>query len=241
MSTSTPPHVRGARRSLARQAKGRKGPLIAGGALLLAALAAAPGLASASTLGERQLHHYRGTTTTSTVGVPTGATLPAPEPPPPAPRDTCAKGLWPAVVQGLPVSYIVGQDGAYLWYDPDGAWALRFTHSGTHFKAAFSGSLTVGSGELVDVSAMGGGNDIVAVSPDKRTIYFRFANFGPVDGLNFATQCTRGFSVDIHRGPRLMAPAAIHLGASLTSPARDPVRVARSRPNRSRRTKVAAR
>ena len=155
-------------------------------------------------------------TTTTTLG-----TMPAPTPPVAAPPDTCGKGAWPSEVQGRPLSFQVG-DGVYLWDDPDGGWALRATHSGPQDTAVISGTLTTG-GKFVDVRRGQGGNDIVALSANKRTILFRFVNYGWVDGFDFATRCSAGFSASFYVGGNLASTAAIHLGADVRQPDHQPV------------------
>lgn len=158
----------------------------------------------------------------------TTITMPLPAPPPPAPPDTCVKGAWAPATQGAPLAFAPGETGAYLWYDPNGAWALRVTHAGPHDQAIFSGSLTTTSGAFVDVAPMSGtGNDIVAESANKRTVYFRFVDYGLVDGLDFATQCARAFTVHIHLGTRLAPAKLVHLGNGLVSPSTNPFEVER--------------
>jgi hypothetical protein len=161
-------------------------------------------------------------TTTTTVG-----TMPTPTAPVPAPPDTCGKGLWPAQVQGRPQYFQVG-DGVYLWNDPNGGWALRATHSGPQDSAVISGTLTTG-GRFIDVRRSDQGNDIVAVSANKRTILFRFVNYGWVDGFDFATRCSAGFSASFYIGGNLASATAIHLGATGSNPPTNPFRVQRGR------------
>jgi hypothetical protein len=161
-------------------------------------------------------------TTTTTVG-----SMPLPTPPVPAPPDTCAKGVWPAEVQGRPLSFDVG-DGVYLWDDPDGGWAIRATHDGPGDTAVISGTLTT-AGKFVDVRRAKGVTDIVALSANKRTILFRFVDYGWVDGFDFATRCAAGFSASFYIGGSLASPASVHLGATASSPPTNPFRVQRGR------------
>jgi hypothetical protein len=131
-------------------------------------------------------------------------------------------------VQGAPVSFTLGADAAYLWYDPDGGWALRFTHAGNGDKLIFAGSLSTPTGQFTDVTPVSDkGRDIVALSPDKRTIYFRFVDFGLIDGLNFATRCARVITVNVHASRGLVPANEIHLGANGTSPPGNPFKVGR--------------
>jgi hypothetical protein len=139
------------------------------------------------------------------------------------------RGQWPQAVQGRPDAFQAG-DGVYLWHDPDGGWALRVTRSGPRDRVPFSGYLTSVKGSFVDVVPfVGNGNDIVAVSADKQTVYFRFVGYGLVDGLDFATQCTRAFVVEIHMGGSRVPTGSIYLGANLVDPTSNPFRIARDR------------
>ncbi len=153
--------------------------------------------------------------------------MPVPTPPVPAPPDTCGKGVWPAEVQGRPPSFQIG-DGVYLWDDPDGGWAIRATHSGPGDTAVVSGTLTTG-GKFVDVRRAKGVNDIVALSGNKRTILFRFVDYGWVDGFDFATRCAAGFSASFYIGGNLASATSIHLGAGATIPPTNPFKVQRGR------------
>ncbi|HTT92393.1 MAG TPA: hypothetical protein VMF65_22770 [Acidimicrobiales bacterium] len=181
-----------------------------------------------------RVRHRVDLTTTTTTGVvltsttTTAATMPAPAPPVPAPVDACGKGIWPVEVQGRPLSYQVG-DGVYLWDDPDGGWAIRATHSGLDDSAVISGTLTTTTGKFVDVRRAKGVNDIVALSGNKRTILFRFVDYGWVDGFDFATRCAEGFSASFYIGGNLAPTTSIHLGAGATGPPTDPFKVQRGR------------
>jgi hypothetical protein len=221
---------------VAPQRRRRSGRLftasLALGVSAAAALAAiAPGTAGA--VGFR--HHHRpgegtaASTTTTTVMLPMA--LPQPAAPAAAPEDTCLPGSWAPAVLGRPASYQPGVDAVYLWHDPDGGWALRATHGGARQGTVYSGSLTTLTGEFIDVSAdPGSGTDIVYLCADKHTIYFRFAHFGALDGLDFATHCARGLVVAVHMGGRLVPAGSVHLGANGSGPAQVPFRVSRARP-----------
>lgn len=169
-------------------------------------------------------------TTTTTTPLPSGTGLPQPVPPTPAAVDNCGHGSWPGDVQGAPASYQTSTDGAYLWYDPDGGWALRVTHPGARGRVIFSGTITTASGTFTDVHSSGGeGSDIVFVAPGKHSVLFRFVNFGQVGGLDFATHCTSAFRVNIHVSGQLAPVSNIFLGGQGTNPATNPFRVARVR------------
>ncbi len=211
----------------------REGPrraLRRGGAAaaVAVALCSLPGVGApaASATTTMFLRHRRPLATTTTTVPASG--LPVPAPPAPAPEDTCVPGTW-ASAQGAPLAYVNGIDAAYLWHDADGGWALRVTHSGPRSKAVFSGSLTATTGQFVNVGASPGtGNDIVYLSADKRTVLFRFVNFGALDGLDFATHCTRAIVVHLRLGAANLGPAHVFVGTTGTHPPKDPFRVARS-------------
>jgi hypothetical protein len=154
--------------------------------------------------------------------------MPVPTPPAAAPEDTCVPGTWQSA-QGAPAAYLPGLNAAYLWHDADGGWALRVTHPSDRAKAVFSGSLSTTTGQFVQVAASPGtGNDIVYLSADRRTVYFRFVNFGLLDGLDFATHCARALVLRVHLGAADLPPEHIFVGANGTHPPRDPFKVARS-------------
>ncbi len=202
----------------------RRGGAAAVVAVALCSLPAvgSPGASAATPLFIR---HRRVTTTITTALT---SSLPVPAPPAPAPEDTCVPGTW-ASAEGAPLAYVDGIDGAYLWHDADGGWALRVTHSGPRSKAVFSGSLTATTGQFVDVGASPGtGNDIVYLSADKRTVLFRFVNFGALDGLDFATRCTRAIVVHLRLGAVNLGPAHVFVGATGAHPPKDPFKVTRS-------------
>jgi hypothetical protein len=201
--------------------------------LLVGACVVAAGVSMFAAPSWARARHPVFLTTTSTTSVvltsttTTVATMPAPAPPVPAPVDTCGKGIWPAEVQGRPLSYQVG-DGVYLWDDPDGGWAIRATHTGPDDNAVISGTLTT-TGKFVDVRRAKGVNDIVVLSGNKRTILFRFVDYGWVDGFDFATRCAEGFAASFYIGGNLASTTSIHLGAAATSPPADPFKVQRGR------------
>lgn len=205
---------------------GRPARVAVGAFLAVAALitAASPGWAGGKP-AHRQFS-YPSTTVAAGAATQAGGLFVSP---PSAPQDNCVRGAWPSAVEGRPTLSTTGGDAAYLWQDPDGGWALRVTHSGAHDKAVFAGSLTSARGKFMDVTPVsGGGNDIVVEALGGHTIFFRFVDYGLVDGLNFATQCAKAFSVDIHQDGRLVSASDVHLGASGANPTSNPFRVERT-------------
>jgi hypothetical protein len=155
--------------------------------------------------------------------------MPLPTSPAPAPPDTCAQGVWPNTVAGRPAQFVAGDDAAYLWHDANGGWALRVTHAGPGDKVVFSGTLYT-SGQFVDVRPLSDkSTDIVVVGIGNHAIYFRFVDYGWVDGLDFATRCSQGFTtrIDINGVP---APTVgIRLGRKALPPSGNPFRISRAR------------
>jgi hypothetical protein len=142
------------------------------------------------------------------------------------------------VVEGAPAQYLTSAPGAYLWFDPDGGWALRVTNVSPQNAVVFSGALTT-SGQFVNVRRDTDNRaDIVFVSRDRHTIVFRFVNYGLVDGLDFATECSPAFTVSIATEGQLASTDAIHLGGTAANPTSNPMRFERARgpgnPKRSR-------
>ena len=164
------------------------------------------------------------TTTTSTT---TAFGLPLPQPPSAAPEDNCVPGAWPQAVQGRPATFQAGDDGVYLWHDPDGGWALRATHTGAHDRVIISGTLHTDGRFVLVHRVRDEGNDIVAVSANHRTILFRFVNYGWVDGLDFATHCSTGFSASFYIAGVLAPTSAVHLGADAVNPTSNPFDIER--------------
>ncbi|OGO51959.1 MAG: hypothetical protein A2Z32_12505 [Chloroflexi bacterium RBG_16_69_14] len=100
---------------------------------------------------------------------------------------TCDEGRWPARVQGQPATFAAGaRAGDYLWHDANG-WHLRVTHPGTA-KVIFNGTVTSNAALTVRGYRLETG-DGITLSADKKTLTYRFANHGRVDGLDFRTAC----------------------------------------------------
>jgi hypothetical protein len=168
--------------------------------------------------------------TTSSVPGATTTTLGQPYPKNLGPQvpDNCGGGTWD-IAPGTPISFHPELDAAYLWQGGGGGWTLDVTHTDARQQKVFSGSITAVSGTFVGVTSAGFGNDIVYLSADKRIIYFRFVNFGVVDGLGFTTHCTSGFVVKVLVGGRAVPPRHEFLGADGHHPQAVPVRVSRKK------------
>jgi hypothetical protein len=113
----------------------------------------------------------------------TGTTTPI------AATESACPGHWPASVQGKPSAlHAGGRAGDYIWHDATG-WHLRVTHASSS-RLVFSGRITASAPMQVTPFHVEGG-DSIALSADKKTITYRFHNYGRVDGLDFRTDCAR--------------------------------------------------
>jgi hypothetical protein len=99
----------------------------------------------------------------------------------------CDAGPWPASVQGVPATYTSGaRAGDYIWHSSTG-WHIRVTHVTTS-KLTFSGKIIANAAMSVTPVRLEKG-DVFALSADKKTVTYRFANYGNVDGLDIKTSC----------------------------------------------------
>jgi len=100
---------------------------------------------------------------------------------------TCDAGPWPASVQGAPATFKSGgRAGDYIWHTSTG-WHLRVTHV-TSSKLAFAGKIVANAPMSVAPVRLEKG-DVFALSADKKTLTYHFANYGNVDGLDIRTAC----------------------------------------------------
>jgi hypothetical protein len=104
----------------------------------------------------------------------------------------CTNGHWPASVQGVPTTFKAGaRAGDYIWHDSKG-WHVRVTHPGSK-GIVFSG--TIHSTAPLDANPVKlEKSDWIAVSADRKTITYRFTNYGHIDGFDFTTSCAKGLS-----------------------------------------------
>jgi len=125
---------------------------------------------------------------------------------------TCDEGRWPASVQGVPTNLVAGaRGGDYLWHDATG-WHLRVTHQGTT-AVRFSGTITANE-PLAVVGVRLERGDTFSLSPDHRTVTYRFINHGRIDGLDIRTACAsrigfRGLMSGVKLFPCLKHPGQI--------------------------------
>jgi hypothetical protein len=139
----------------------------------------------------------------------------------PAPCD----GHWPTTVQGVPTLWHAGaRTGDYIWHDSRG-WHIRVTHPGTRL-AVFTGRIRAGAPMTVSGAQLEG-RDRFWLSADKKTLSYRFTNYGHIDGLDIRTACapwiTFGGSVAGNRLP----VARIVIGSGNHHPLQNPFVVRR--------------
>lgn len=100
---------------------------------------------------------------------------------------TCQAGPWPASVQGVPATYTSGaRAGDYIWHSRTG-WHIRVTHVSSS-KLTFTGKIIANAPMAVAPVRLERG-DTFTLSTDKKTLTYRFANYGHVDGLDIRTSC----------------------------------------------------
>ena len=131
-------------------------------------------------------------------------------------------GPWPAWANGRPAA----DPGVRVWHSADG-WHVRVTHDSMHDRV-FAGEI-VTTGRIASASPVKlEQNDAFKVGPKKHAIFFRFNNYGGVDGLDFTTSCAPfiefGFTSDAH----LVGPARISIGVGGRHPAHDPFVIRRT-------------
>jgi hypothetical protein len=138
---------------------------------------------------------------------------------------TCDAGPWPASVQGVPATYQSGaRAGDYIWHSSTG-WHIRVTHVTTS-KLSFSGRIVANAPMAVAPVRLEKG-DTFALSADRKTITYHFANYGHVDGLDIRTSCATRLRF---RGSMSGAPlpiARIWIGRAGHHPLQNPFVVTR--------------
>ena len=97
----------------------------------------------------------------------------------------CSETHWPVSVQGKPTMLKTGgAAGDYLWHDSNG-WHLRVTHPG-HAKVTFTGR--------------------------KKTLTYKFYNYGYIDGIDFKTACAQRLGISAAVNGHKLSTSRIWLG-----------------------------
>ena len=171
------------------------------------------------------------------LSAPVAATAPAPATATPstpatsgAPSAACAvssdDGSWPLYADGRPSGLDAGGAAAdYLWHDASG-WHLRVTHENDHHQV-WSGVLT-STGTFSDLDAVKlEKNDYVTLSADRHALYFRFNNYGGIDGFDFRTHCAPSIHFDLRADGAVVNPTEVIIGHGDHSPAQVPFAIER--------------
>jgi hypothetical protein len=128
-------------------------------------------------------------------------------------------------VQGAP-PFAGGDDGGvYVWHD-DG-FHLRVTHRNNHDQV-YAGTITSPTPLHLNPVALEP-NDRLDLSPDGRTLFFAFNNYGHDDGADFTTDCADQLTLgplSVDDAP--LPPWRIYLGANEVHPEHNPVTVRRT-------------
>jgi hypothetical protein len=140
----------------------------------------------------------------------------------------CDENGWELRVQGAPIGFDGGdRAGDYLWHGRDG-FHLRVTHRGER-RDVFAGYLH-SDAPLALRPVRLEGRDAAWLSADRRTLGFRFYDYGHIDGVDFVTRCASrltvaGLTVD---GSPLPA-GRVYLGHFRLHPAQVPFTIDRRR------------
>ena len=137
----------------------------------------------------------------------------------------CTDGHWPASVQGRPIQFHANATGGdYIWHDSKG-WHLRVTHHGTG-HVVFTGKI-VSSAPLDEVPVKLEKNDVVTLSADKRTITYRYNNYGAIDGFDFVTSCAKHLTFYGRMGSFRLTDGRIWIGHYGRHPLENPFTISR--------------
>ncbi|MDX6197024.1 MAG: hypothetical protein QOJ79_175 [Actinomycetota bacterium] len=140
----------------------------------------------------------------------------------------CSTGVLPNVVMGSPDVKPGQALGVYLWHGSNG-YSLRATHPG-HAKVVIAGRLSASNGFSHITKVRLESADNVTLSSDHKTLTFRFTNYGYIDGLNFAADCSKLMRVKIRIDNAVASPRQIKLGKHRSNPTSNPFTIERSKP-----------
>jgi ABC-type transport system substrate-binding protein len=154
----------------------------------------------------------------------TFAATPATASPTPA---TCLDGHWPASVQGKPTGlHSGGRAGDYIWHDASG-WHLRVTHASST-KFIFTGRIASSAALTVTPFRLEKG-DTLTLSADKKTLTYKFYNYGHLDGIDFTTACAHRLAFGGSMAGHKLGVGRIWLGHRNRHPLENPFVVIRIR------------
>jgi hypothetical protein len=142
-------------------------------------------------------------------------------------QDTgCRVGPWEPAVQGAPAGFTGGERaGDYLWHGPTG-FHLRVTHRGDR-RDVFVGFIRSDRPMAMRPVRLEG-RDAAWLSADRRTLGFRFYDYGHIDGVDFVTACATSLAVGGLRVDGRPLPAdRVYLGRYRQHPAQVPFTITR--------------
>ena len=123
---------------------------------------------------------------------------------------TCSETHWPVSVQGVPLTLKAGaRAGDYIWHSSTG-WHLRVTHPGSA-KVTFTGRI-VSSAPMTFKPVRLEKGDTITLSADKKTLTYKFYNYGKIDGIDFKTACAQRLRFSASINGRKLATSRILLG-----------------------------
>jgi hypothetical protein len=139
----------------------------------------------------------------------------------------CDEGRWPASVQGQPLTFRTGaRAGDYIWHNATG-WHIRFTHAGSG-RLIFSGTIVSNTALSVASYHLEAG-DTFFLSADRKTLTYRFANHGRIDGLDFRTACATRLWIKGSMAGVKLPTGRIWLGRTGRHPLQNPFVILRNR------------
>lgn len=137
----------------------------------------------------------------------------------------CTDGHWPISVQGRPTLFHAGaMAGDYVWHDAKG-WHIRVTHPGTA-RLVFTGRVVANAPIKFSPFRLEKG-DVVTLSADRKTLTYRFVDYGAIDGVDFTTACASRISFAGRLDGRLLPTGRVWLGVAGRHPLENPFVVAR--------------
>ncbi|HEX7522520.1 MAG TPA: hypothetical protein VF441_10745 [Acidimicrobiia bacterium] len=133
---------------------------------------------------------------------------------------------WPASVQGRPIGLNAGDTGGvYLWHDGSG-WHLRVTHKGDH-EHSFTGAIAT-KGNLAVRRVADEQADKAGVTGGGHALWFRFQNYGRMDGIDFRSTCAPSIHIELRGDGHNLPASRVFVGRNDTHPANVPFTIART-------------
>jgi hypothetical protein len=134
---------------------------------------------------------------------------------------SCEAHAWQANVQGAPPNFTAGSRGGdYLWHTSTG-FHLRVTHRGDN-RQAYSGVIRSQTPMAIKSVRLERG-DVAALSADRKTLVFRFVDYGHIDGVDFTAVCSPTLTIsNLKVGTANLPASRVYLGRTEHHPAAVP-------------------